>query len=476
MTLPGGADITGAVKVVIVGAGAVGTQLARQLISEKRDVVLIEKDPEVARQASNSLDCMVVTGEGTSYDILKQAGLANADFFVAAADADEVNMIACGIVSAEFPRPAKIARVHSLDYHSIRLAEKRFLGIDFVVNPEIEAARAILRAVRSGAMSDVISFEQSRIQIRSAVVEKNGVLEGLLLQDLSHSMPRPVLVAVIIRGNRYLVPSGNTRIETGDILYLVAREEDFNEIFRALGKSPLDLRRVVIVGGGTIGRNVAKRLIERSRRASGEQDASRSRSSEKRLVKIVERDYRRCKELAEEFPRALVINSDVSAEGVFEEQHFVNSDLVIAATDNQELNIVTGLYAKSLGVKRSVALVNRAGYAPIAAQLGIDVPVSKKNAMVTTILRFIRSGIVQSVHTISDGQIEATELTVEETSRAVGVVIRDLGLPRDSLIVSMEREGVGIVPRGDDVIRASDHLILISKKEHASRIQEIFED
>lgn len=466
-------------KVVIVGAGAVGTQLARQLISEKRDVVLIEKNPEVARQASNSLDCMVITGEGTSYDILKQAGTESADFFVAAADSDEVNMIACGIVSSEFEVPAKIARVRSFDYHSIRLSEKRFLGIDYVVNPEIEAARAILRAVRSGAVSDIISFEQSRVQIRSVVVEKGGILDGPAMKDLPGLLPGPVLVAVIIRGNRYIIPAGDNRSEAGDILYLVAREEGFESIFAALGKMPQELKRVIIVGGGTIGRNVAKRLLGKSRidqsnRSLFKRITNAVHPPHKQLVKIVDRDYERCKALSEEFPDALVIHSDVSAEGVFEEQHFSNSDLIIAVTDNQELNIVTGLYAKSLGVKRSVALVNRVGYAPIAAQLGIDVPVSKKNAMVTTILRFIRSGVVQSVHTISDGQIEATELTVPEKCRAVGESVKNLGLPRDSLIVSMEREGTSIVPGGNNVIRADDHLILISKKEYADRIQEIF--
>jgi trk system potassium uptake protein len=461
-------------KVVIVGAGAVGTQLARQLISEKRDVVLIEKNPDVARKASNSLDCMVITGEGTNYEILREAGTGKADFFVAATDSDEINMIACGIVSSEFSVPAKIARVRSFDYHSSRLSEKRFLGIDLVVNPEIEAARVIIRAVDSGAVSDIISFEQSSVQIRSTVVDRDGVLAGKKLLHLSEVLPGSVLVAVIIRENRYLIPSGETKLEAGDILYMVARQEDFDGIFRALGKPRSILKRVIIVGGGAIGQQVAEHLLG-SRQSLFKRFADLvSSRTDSRMVKIVDRNYERCKTLAERFPDALVINGDISAEGVFEEQHLANSDLVIAVTDNQELNIVTALYSKSLGVKRSVALVNRAGYAPIAAQLGIDVPVSQKNAMVTTILRFIRSGVVRSVHTISDGQIEAIELTVQQNSRAVGVAIKDLALPRDSLIVSVERGGTGIVPGGNNVIRGNDNLILVAKKEHAQRVQEIF--
>jgi len=462
-------------KVVIVGAGAVGFQLAKQLISEKRDVVLIEKSPETAARVANALDCLVITGEGTNREILRNAGTATADYFVAATDSDEVNMIACGIVSSEFQVKAKIARVRSIEYQASKLAEKRFLGIDYVVNPEIEAAQAIIRAVDFGAVSDIMAFEQSRVQIRNIVVERDGPLTGRTLQELSGTMPASFLVAVVVRDNRYLVPSGKTRLEVGDILYTVANEGDFDAIFNSLGKGRSDLNKVILVGGGRIGRQVAAHLLKGVPSRSVFQRVSRRLTGrEGRQVKIVERDYQKCKELMDEFPRALVIHADISDDGVFEEQHFANADLVIAATDNQELNIVTALYAKRQGVKRAVVLVNRTSYAPVAAQLGIDVPVSRKNAIVTTILRFIRSGAVRSVHAISDGRIEAIELTVAGESRAVGRAIRDLPLPGDTLIVALERDGMSLVPGGQSVIRGNDHLIIVAKKEHGDRIQETF--
>lgn len=462
-------------KVVIVGAGAVGFQLAKQLISEKKDVVLIEKNPDVAARVTNSLDCMVVTGEGTSREILRQAGTGTADYFVAATNSDEINMIACGIVSSEFQVTAKVARVRSFDYHNSKLSEERFLGIDFVVNPEIEAARAIMRAIDFGAVSDIMEFQKSQVQIRNIVVEKDGPLTGRTLERLSQVLPGSFLVAVIIRENRYLIPSGNTILQPGDILYVVANETDFDQIFDSLGKGRRELNKVILVGGGRIGRQVVQYLqTGPPQRRLFSRVARRLRRHEGREVKIVERDYQRCKELIEQFPKALVINADISDDGVFEEQHFANADLVIAATDNQELNIVTALYAKSQGIKRSVALVNRASYAPIASQLGIDVPVSQKNAIVTTILRFIRSGAVQSVHTISDGRIEAIELTVRPDSRAVGKAIQSLPLPKDSLIVALERDGASLVPGGSNVIRGQDHLIVVAKKEHSDRVQELF--
>lgn len=461
-------------KAVIVGAGAVGFQLAKQLIAEKRNVVLIEKDPEVASQVSNTLDCMVVTGEGTNVDVLRQAGVETADFFIAATDSDEVNMIACGVVSAEFPVNAKVARVRSFEYDNTRLGEKQFLGIDYIVNAEIEAARAIMRAVDTGAVSDVMVFERSNVQIRTIVVERDGPLAGKRLMELSPVLPGSFLVAVVIRSNRYIIPSGDFTLDGGDILYVVANETDFEDIFVALGKFKSSLRRVMIIGGGRIGRHVARALLAGTPSTFFQRVTRRIKGRHQREVKIVDRDKVRCREIADELPEVLVINADISADGVYEEQHFANSDLVIAATDNQELNIVTALYAKSLGVTRTIVLVNRASYTPIAAQLGVDVPVSQKNAMVTSILRFIRSGSVHSVHTISDGSIEAIELTVREASRAVGRPIRDLPMPRDALIVSLERDGMSLVPGGDNVVRGGDHLIVVAKKEHADRIQSIF--
>lgn len=461
-------------KVVIVGAGAVGYQLAKQLISEHKDVVLIEKNPDIAQRVQESLDCMVVLGEGTNHEVLRQAGTGTADYFVAATDSDEVNMIACGIVSSEFRVRAKIARVRNFDYHSSRLSEKQFLGIDFVVNPEIEAARAIMRAVDFGAVSDIMVFEKSRVQMRNIVVDRDGPLTGHTLQELSTILPGTFLVAVVIRDNRYLIPSGDTRLQGGDILYMVADEKDFETIFTYLGKGRSQLKRVILIGGGRIGQQVATHILGNEQQTLFQRVSQKIRGESRRMLKIVERDYQRCKTLIDRFPDALVINADISDDGGFDEQHFASSDLVIAATDNQELNIVTALYAKSLGVKRSVVLVNRAGYAPIAAQLGIDVPVSQKNAIVTTILRFIRSGAIRSIHSISDGRIEAIELTVRPESRATGRAIQDLSLPKDSLIVALERDDESLVPGGSNVIRGNDHLVVVVKKENADRVQDIF--
>ena len=234
--------------------------------------------------------------------------------------------------------------------------------------------------------------------------------------------------------------------------------------------------RAVVVGGGAIGTLVAESLLGEKKEQGLVRKllTSFNPSYGKRSVKIVERDYKRCKELADRFHEGLVIHADISDEGIFEEEHFSNSDLVIAATDNQELNIVTAIYAKTFGIKRSIALVNKSNYSHIATHLNIDVAVSLKNAMVNTILKYIRRGNVRSVHSISDGQMEVLELTVESKSRAVGKRVSDLALPKDSLIVSISRESETIIPDGRNVVMENDHIIVILKKSKAEKIEELF--
>ena len=463
-------------KVVILGAGAVGMQIARQLVDEKKDVVLIEKDPERARLAANQLDCMVLARPGNNLESLREAGTASADVFIAVTDSDEVNMIACALAESEFSVPYKIARVRNVDYSATGISERGFLGIDFIVNPELVAAQAIIRAIEFGAISDIMLFEQSKVQMRHVTVEPGSVFAGRSLSEIGRTVALSFLVAIVLRDNQFIIPSGRTVLEAGDIVYVVGTEETLVRLFQRLGKHRTDLRRFVIVGGGKIGQMIAEYLLEgRKREASivrrliGAFNEDRRRS-----VKIIDRDYVRCKELSQLLPGALVIHGDISDEGVFEEEHLANSDLVIAVTGNQELNIVSAVYAKTRGTKRAVALVSKTNYTRIASQLGIDVPVSVKNSMVNTILKRVRRGNVKSIHSIPEGELEVLEISVDRKSSAVGRLIREIKLPPSSLVVSVLRHEETFIPDGSYLLQAEDHIIVIASLEHIEQIQAIF--
>jgi len=471
-----GPDTLVQMKVVIVGAGAVGLQIARQLIDEKKDVVLIEQDAERARVATNRLDCMVINRPGNSLDALREAGAESSDFFIAVTDSDEVNLISCVLAGGTEGRPFKVARVRNIDYTRTPVTEQGFLGIDYIVNPEVVAAQAIIRTIEHGATSDIMFFERSRAQMRHLTVDADSPLVDRKLSDISKSFDVTFLVAVVIRDTSFIIPSGDTIIRIGDILYVVATEDTFESLFERLGTEKMQLRRVVIVGGGKIGAMIAEHLMDGQRKTSGVIRRLMTVFAEqrRRSVKVIDRDYARCKELSRSLPGALVINADVSDEGVFEEEHFANSDLIISVTGDQELNLVTAVYAKTLGIKRSVALVGKTNYTRIASQLGIDVPVSQKNSVVNAILKVIRTGSVRSVHAISDGTLDAMEISVDAESAAAGKRIQEVRLPEDSLIVSVLRGDETVIPRGGSVLNGGDHLIVIARTEHIERIQSTF--
>ena len=202
--------------VVILGAGSVGFQIAKQLIAEKKDVAIIEKDPKVAKYASNYLDCMVINDTGNNIDTLEQAGIDKADFFISVTDSDEMNMISCGLISNNSGAPKKIARVRNFDYTRSNFASGPFLGIDHIVNPEVEASKVIIRSIEHGALSDILFFESSRFQMQHMTITSGSLFNDTTLKDVKKKLPFHYLVAFILRDNDYLIPSGDTVLREGE--------------------------------------------------------------------------------------------------------------------------------------------------------------------------------------------------------------------------------------------------------------------
>ncbi len=462
-------------KIVILGAGIVGFQLAKQLINENKNVVIIDRDMRVARHASNYLDCMVVNDEGNNIEVLKKAGVDKADFFIAVTDSDELNMISCGLVSSAFKVPFKIARVRNLEYSRTQILESPFLGIDHIVNPEIEASKVITRSIEHGALGDILFFEKTRFQMRNITISENSTFVNKTLQEIKINSQIDFLVAFILRNNSYIIPSGDTIIQENDNLYLVATKENLEQLFLQTGKLKIQLNKIVIVGGGKIGSYIVDYLLQKQ--ISDLSFFSRFTHSLaqkwKKNIIIVEKELRKCDLLSERFPGALILNEDISNEGVYEAGQFADYDLMVTATDNQELNIVTAVYAKTLGIRRTIAVVNKNSYINIASNLGIDVTVSQKNSMVNSILKLIRKGNIRNIYSFLDGMVEVMELSVEN-SQISGSKITEINLPPQTLIVSLTRENQNILPDGNCTIKNGDYIIVIARKESISKIENIF--
>ncbi|MBN1114881.1 MAG: Trk system potassium transporter TrkA [Oligoflexia bacterium] len=444
-------------KIVIVGAGSVGYHLAKQLIDESKDVVLIEKDPARARYASNSLDCLVINDEGNDIEVLKKAGTSKADFFVCVTDSDEVNMITCALVHSEFNVRQIIARVRKLDYCSNGFIQKPFMGINFIVNPEEEAAKNIVNTVKYGAVSDVLLFESTNVQIRNIHVSGNSFFKDKTLKNIKEDINEDFLIAGILKNEEFVVPSGNSVIQENDTIFIVATKDNLERIFAKAGRPRLELHNIVIVGGGRVGNLVASYLAERNFN-----------------VTIVELDYNRCKILSEKLPGILIINSDIAEENIFKEENLVDYDLIITTTSNQELNILAAIYAKSLGIKRSVALAGKSNYLSMASTLGIDATVSPKNSAVESILKYIRKGNIRTIHSILNGKAEVIEYSIDPDSSVEGKSLKEIKMPDNSLVLTVSRNSKSYIPDGNFVINSGDTVITIAEKGSITRIEELF--
>lgn len=442
-------------RILIIGAGEIGYTIAEQLIIEGKDVVLIEKDPEKAKYVSNHLDCMVLVGEGTNTDILKEAGIENADIFISVTNSDEVNMISCFIVANEFNVPLKLARVRNLEYSKTRMFTKTRIGIDFVVNPEFEAAKSIINTVEQGATSDVFSFEDMDIQFRDIFVDEESNLAGKKIKYVRSFADGDFLVAGILRENDVIIPHGDTIILNDDHIFAVGTKKTINQFMLKSGIKRKKLKKILIAGGGNIGSIVADILSFRGRK-----------------VTLVDKDYSVCKDLAEKYPDVTVLNGDISDSIFFEEEQLGDYDLVITTTSNEELNILSAIYAKTLGVTRAIALVNKHNFIKISKSLGIDATISPKLSSAGAILKFIRKGDVKGVNTIFDGKAEAIEFNISHSSYLAGKVLKELKLPDKTLIVAVLRDGKGVIPDGNFLIKPKDNVIIFANKESIAELEE----
>jgi trk system potassium uptake protein TrkA len=499
-------------RIVIVGAGLVGTQLARHLIGEKHDVSIIESNEERARHVSNRLDCMVLQDGGNSIHALEEAGIAKADALVCVTDSDEVNMIICGLAS-RYPKLLKIARVRNDEYvkrnfQNLPQGENRgSMGIDFFVHPDVEAARSALDAIEHGAVGDILSFADTSYELGSIDVAPNSPFDGLLLLEFHNLVQGECLITLIERKGQSILPTGSTRLNVGDRIYLFAKEEELKKGFNLAGRTEKPIRKIGIVGGGRLGSLIVSGLFNKEQpgklvRDSGDAEENSRHSwpgssGEKaagikkargffsflktlapksfRQVMIIEQDYGFCKELAARFPEALILNEDISDESFISEERIDDLDLIITATEHQELNIITAVYLKSRGVARAIAMVTGSGYAAIARQLGVDVVIPMKSVVVDSILTKLMGGGIRGVHRLGEGNVGILEIDISPGSQAEGKSLKDFRLPEGALVMLVNREiEEDFIPRGDYVFTPGHRLILIARNGTEGEIEKIF--
>ncbi len=442
-------------NIVVVGAGEVGTHLADILSREKHSVSIIDPDPAKARRMTESLDVQALVGDGTRADVLTQAGASKADLVVAVSDEDRVNMLAC-LLSKRLGAKRVILRLKDTTrLEGYRYFYKQALGFDVVLSTAELAAEEILATVRERHALEVETFADGRVQLRRLRLREESELTAEPIASLR--LPAGVLVVAVSRKEKFFVPSGDDQMAVNDQIYLIGEARDCDAFERMAGEKSSWKRSVVIMGAGGIGRQIARSL----------------RGTAGVSILIIECDAARARVAAAESPEdVLVLDSDATDLDLLLEERIGDANVFIATTGDDEDNMVACQLARSLGVERTVALVNKASYRQIYDLLGIDQAISPRILCANSILRFVRSGSPAAIAVIGDGKAEVLELTARfaEATR-----VKNLGLPRGAVVGARVRDDVVKIPTGETHIEPGDQVIVFTLPENLEQVERTFQ-
>lgn len=443
-------------RVIIVGAGEVGYQIAKFLTYEGVDVVIIDRDGDKLRRIAEELDIATIEAEGSSPLAFKEAGADNADLLIGVTNSDETNMIACLLGKAMFNIKRRIARIRNPDYFfNKELLGKANLDINPAINPELEIAEAVARLIEYPFTTEVIDFEKGKIMVTGFKIPQDSPIKGKKLKSIKALMKKGFIVGIIERDESIIVPTGEDFLHEGDIVYIPVKKEEVGEIAQALGIPAKPAKKIMILGGGRVGYYIASKI------------------ENKADIKIIEKDSERCEFLSKHLGRSLILHGDGADKHLLIEENITNMDIYIACSNNDELNIMASLLAKKLGVKKVIPLVNRMEYIPLAHNLGIQSVLSPRLITASIILRYIRKGEVLSLIPIAENKAEIMEIVVNKNSSIIGKALKDGVFPKNSILGAIIRDEKIIIPTGEDFIKDNDKLIIFAVKESIKEVEKL---
>lgn len=451
-------------KILILGAGQVGTSVAENLVSEHNDITVIDTDGARLAMLQDRLDLRGLMGNGTHISTLQEAGAADADLFISCATADETNLVACKLAKRVFNVPRCIARVRSSEFldHEELMGEDGF-DVDHLICPERSVTRYIEKLVEIPEALQVVEFAGGRVCAVTVRAAAGSPLAGQPIQSLRDRLPAAdVRIIAIFRNGRLVKPDGDTCIEPADEVLFLADTRHVRAIIRELRESDKRVKRVMIAGGGNIGLRLAKSIGDHCD------------------VKIVEQNRRRCELLATQLPsRVLILNADATDENLLEEENVAEMDLFLALTSDDEDNIMSSLLAKRMGARRVIALIGRKSYGELMEGGRIDIAISPSEATIGELLRYVRRGDVVAVHRLRHGVTEALEAIAHgdaKSSQVVGRRIEDINLPAGATIGAIVRHEEVLMAHHDTVIEPDDHVIVfVANQRLIAQVEKLFQ-
>ncbi|MEO1239843.1 MAG: Trk system potassium transporter TrkA [Pseudomonadota bacterium] len=451
-------------KVIICGAGQVGWQIARHLSGEDNDVTVVDYNPDLVRRATDTLDVKGIAGHASYPDILEQAGARDADMIIAATYSDEVNMVTCQIAHSAFSIPRKIARLRAQSYLTAiysDLYRRDHMPIDVVISPEKEVAEAALRRLTAPAAFDVQPFLEGQAQLIGIYLDEECPVLNTPLRQLTDlfSTLRAIVVAVR-RNNGIFVPDPDDQLFADDAVYILVHSEDQNRALEIFGKTSTRQDRVVIIGGGIVGLQVAQALEARADRIR---------------AKVIEKDRACAERAADALERTVVLNGDGLSSELLAEAGIDRADAVLTVTDDDKTNILAAVRAKTEGCPMAIALVNDPTLEPMLAPLGIDAHINPRATTVSSILRHIRLGRVRAVYSIGDAEAEVIEAEVLSTSPIAGKTVRDIGFPEGVIVGAVQKGSTYVRPTGETRIDDGDRIVIFALAEDVREAERLFQ-
>ncbi len=451
-------------NIIICGAGKVGISISKQLSAQAHSITVIDQSSEDIKKINETQDVKGIVGRATFPSVLENAGAANADMIIAVTKNDETNMIICQLAHSLFNVNKKIARIRAKEFLEGRwskLYNKSNLPIDVIISPEMEVAKSLFRKLEAPGALDNVPFAGDKIKVLEIAVKKDCPTINMSLKNLTEKFPDfKANILAVVRKDKFIFLKKNDKLLEGDKAYVVVSTDQLTQILKAFGHEEKTAKKILIVGGGNIGLNLAK-LLESNF------DGAR--------VKIIEKDKERAEVIATELTSSIVICGDALDEEILKEANIEETETILALTNDDEDNIMVCVLAEKYSpTKRTIAIVNKSNYSLLQKSLNIDDLVDPRMTTVSRIMEHVHKGTIETVYSVQDGEYEFIEAEILEKSELLNKSIKDTNLPEHIRIGAVLRANKVVIPRSDFIFEKDDLVVFLAKRELLKEVESIF--
>jgi len=457
-------------NIIICGAGRVGFTIAKLLSEQSHSITVIDQSSEDIQKVDDTLDVRAIVGKATYPSILEKANASEADMIIAVTRNDEINMLICQIAFSIFKVQKKIARIRSQDYLNPKFTKvynKENLPIDVIISPEIEIAKSLQRKLEAPGALDNVPFANNKIRLLEILINDDCPLLNIKLNEITKKFPNQESnIMGVIRSDKFVILKKNDLMLKNDKAYVVINAAQMQDTLKAFGHNEKTSNKILIIGGGNIGFNLAKNLEE---------------TFESARVKIIEKDKERAEFLASELNNTIIINGNGLDEEVLSEANLDEVETVLALTNDDEDNLMVSVLVEkftkdqdSLNNKRTMALINKSNYSLLQSSLKIDDLIDPRMNTVSSILKHIHKGTIENAYSILNGEYEIIEAEIIETSELINKELKNSNLPDEIRIGAIVRNGEVIIPRSNFVFKKEDTVVLLAKKDFLNVVENMF--